>query len=66
MQMYKVGQLLKGTVLRDLPNGEMEEVEVQGTFMFRTDDPEEHIQDVVIELPCGKVQYIDEQYVRIV
>jgi len=31
--------------------------------MFRTDDPEEYIQDIVIRDEDGNTVYIDEQYV---
>jgi hypothetical protein len=32
--------------------------------MFRTDDPEEHIQDIVVRTHDGRTVYLDEQGVR--
>lgn len=55
--MFKIGQRIRGWVMND--NGEMELVE--GGFVFRTDDPEEYIQDIVVETVDGKYVYIDEQ-----
>lgn len=55
--MFKIGQRIRGWVMND--NGEMELVE--GGFVFRTDDPEEYIQDIVVETIDGKYVYIDEQ-----
>lgn len=57
--MYTKGQVLKGYIINDAG----EDVLVQGTYEFTTDDPEEMIQDVVLRLPCGKLQYVDEQYI---
>lgn len=53
---YKVGQIIVGHVL----NEDGDYVQVRGPFKFRTDDPEEYIQDIVIEVD-GKSVYIDEQ-----
>lgn len=58
--MYAKGQTLKGWIYDEAGN----EVEVQGTFEFRTDDPEEYIQDIVLRMPDGRLQYVDEQVVR--
>lgn len=38
-----------------------ERVEVRGTFVCMTDDPEEYIQDVIIRDEAGNIHYIDEQ-----
>lgn len=58
--MYEVGQRIKGWVLDDQGN----DVQIEGAFLFRTDDPEEHIQDIVIRTDDGKTVYIDEQEAR--
>lgn len=58
--MYAVGQMVKGWV----HNEDGEEVQVVGKFMFRTNDPEEYIQDIVIRTEDGKVVYVDEQCAR--
>jgi hypothetical protein len=58
--MYKVGDMVEGWVYNDRG----EEVQVVGAFMFRTNDPEEYIQDVVIRTADGKTVYIDEQDCR--
>lgn len=58
--MYEVGQRIKGWVMDDQGN----DVQVEGSFLFRTDDPEEHIQDIVIRTDAGKTVYIDEQEAR--
>jgi len=58
--MYTVGQLLQGETWTD----EGKEVVLTGTFLFRTDDPEEHIQDIVLLMPDGTKRYFDEQGVR--
>lgn len=55
----QVGDQVSGYVLDDSGN----EVLVTGAFMFRTDDPEETIQDIVIKTAEGKTVYIDEQCV---
>ena len=55
--MYTIGQTVRGYIIND----QGEDVLVEGTFEFRTNDPEEHIQDIVIRLPNGHLQYIDEQ-----
>ena len=58
--MFKTGETVQGYILDN--NGD--DVLVTGTFLFRTDDPEEYIQDIVIrEDGTGKTIYIDEQYV---
>jgi cbb3-type cytochrome oxidase cytochrome c subunit len=38
-------------------------VEVVGKFVLRTDDPEEMIQDIILDVN-GKTVYVDEQCVR--
>ena len=55
--MFEVGDLIEGYVYNDAG----ERVRVEGAFLFRTDDPEEYIQDVVIRTLEGKTVYIDEQ-----
>jgi len=57
--MFKVGEIVQGYVV----NARGEDELVTGTFMFRTDDPEEYIQDIVIRDEDGNTIYIDEQYV---
>ena len=57
---YTVGQRIVGSIIDDAGN----DVEVEGVFMFRTDDPEEHIQDIVIKTDDGQTVYIDEQDAR--
>lgn len=52
-------QTVRGYVYGD--NGDM--VLVEGEFMFRTDDPEEYNQDIVVRTKDGRVIYIDEQNV---
>lgn len=59
--MYQVGQRLKGAVLNE--DG-TEYVDVEGTYMFTTDDPGEMIQDVVIKTDDGRTVYVDEQDIR--
>ena len=67
-ECFEVGQRVRGTRLVDFINEDgyqdMKEVSVEGAFMFRTDDPEEYIQDVVIKTDDGEVVYIDEQDAR--
>ncbi len=58
--MYVVGQLLQGERYNEF--GQM--VVVTGTYLFTTDDPEEYIQDVVLEVPGAGPLYFDEQDVR--
>lgn len=55
--MFEVGQRVQGERWND--QGEIEMVE--GAFRFRTDDPEEHIQDIVITTDDGRTVYLDEQ-----
>lgn len=57
---FTIGQQVTGTVLDD----QGRDVTVTGAFMFRTDDPEEFIQDIVIRTADGAVVYIDEQEAR--
>lgn len=47
-------------------NADGRKVDVEGVFLFRTDDPEEYIQDIVIMDDDGMVWYIDEQDARYV
>jgi hypothetical protein len=51
-------------------NAEGEDVRCTGVYLFRTNDPEEYIQDIVIRLDEGQsttsaIQYCDEQDVRL-
>ena len=55
----QVGDTVSGYVLDERG----EEVLVTGAFQFRTDDPEEMIQDIVVKTADGKIVYIDEQCV---
>ena len=55
--MFNVGDQVQGYVI----NASGEDELVTGTFMFRTDDPEEYIQDIVIRTANGNLVYIDEQ-----
>ncbi len=55
--MYTVGQQLQGERWSD--QGEIEVL--VGTFCFRTDDPEEYIQDIVLDVPGRGRLYFDEQ-----
>lgn len=57
--MYEVGEMVEGWAYND--EGEM--VRFVGPFKFRTDDPEEYIQDIVITVN-GKSVYLDEQECR--
>ena len=58
--MYQVGDIVEGYVY----NEQGAEVQVIGAFMFRTDDPEEYIQDIVVRTPDGRTVYINEQDAR--
>lgn len=55
--MYKLGDRVEGTII----NAKGEDERVIGAFQFRTDDPEEFIQDIVIRTDDGALVYIDEQ-----
>ena len=58
--MFQVGDLIEGfeyTAAGD-------EVKVVGTYVCTTDDPEEMIQDIIIETEDGRTVYIDEQVAR--
>jgi hypothetical protein len=55
--MFKEGDMVTGWIYDH--QGEL--VRVEGAFLFRTDDPEEYIQDIVIRTADGRVVYIDEQ-----
>jgi hypothetical protein len=57
--MFKTGETVQGYVL----NARGEDELVTGTFLFRTNDPEEYIQDIVIREDDGNIVYIDEQNV---
>ena len=57
--MFNIGDQVQGYDI----NADGEDVLVTGTFMFRTDDPEEYIQDIVILTADGNLVYIDEQYI---
>lgn len=55
--MYMVGQIVSGYSF----NVDGEEVLYTGEFQFRTNVPEEYIQDIVIKLADGSLKYINEQ-----
>ena len=55
--MFEVGQIISGYIMADNGN----DVLVTGAFQFRTNDPEEYIQDIVIKTDTGRLIYIDEQ-----
>jgi hypothetical protein len=59
--MFQVGDMVQGYNY----DNEGNEVLVVGAFQFRTDDPEEYIQDIVIRTADGKTVYIDEQEARL-
>ena len=40
-------------------------VRVEGAVVSRTDDPEEYIQDYIIQDDAGAIHYCDEQEVRL-
>ena len=58
--MFQVGDLVKGLEY----NEDGDEVEVIGTFVARTDDPEEISQDIIIKTLDGRTVYVDEQVAR--
>lgn len=58
--MFQVGDIVQGYSYDDRG----EEVLVIGAFQFRTDDPEEYIQDIVVRTADGKTVYINEQEAR--
>lgn len=58
--MFQVGDLVKGIEYNEAGD----EVEVIGTFVARTDDPEEIIQDIIIKTSDGRTVYVDEQVAR--
>ena len=58
--MFQVGHLVEGLEY----DAEGKEVKVIGTFVTRTDDPEEMIQDIIIKTLDGRTVYIDEQVAR--
>lgn len=53
----QVGDQVSGYVIDETGK----DVLVTGAFQFRTDDPEETIQDIVVKTADGKIVYIDEQ-----
>lgn len=55
--MFNIGDQVQGYVI----NANDEDELVTGTFMFRTEDDEEYIQDIVILTADGDLVYIDEQ-----
>ena len=57
---YEVGQMVEGYVLDNAG----EYVQVIGSFVSRTDDDEEYIQDIIIRTADGNIVYIDEQDAR--
>lgn len=58
--MYTVGELLQGECFDE--NGEY--IVLTGTYLFTTDDPEEYIQDIVLDVPGRGRMYFDEQDIR--
>jgi hypothetical protein len=58
--MFQVGEMVQGYSYDARGN----EVLVVGAFMFRTDDPEEYIQDIIVRTHDGRTVYLDEQGVR--
>lgn len=58
--MFQVGDLVEGLEY----NAAGDEVKVIGTFVARTDDPEEIIQDIIIKTADGRTVYVDEQVAR--
>jgi hypothetical protein len=58
--VFNPGDLVKGFIY----TRNCERVAVTGEFLFRTDDPEEYIQDIVIRDKEGAIHYIDEQEAR--
>ena len=58
--MFQVGDLVEGFEYNEAGD----EVKVIGTFVTRTDDPEEMIQDIIIKTEDGRTVYIDEQVAR--
>jgi len=58
--MFQVGDLVKGLEYNEAGD----EVEVIGTFVARTNDPEEYIQDIIIKTEDGRTVYVDEQVAR--
>lgn len=57
--MYTPGQLMQGETY----DAAGEVIIMTGTFVLRTQDPEEYIQDIVLDVPgVGRV-YFDEQSV---
>lgn len=59
--MFKLGDRVSGSHYDDNGN----EVQVEGSFLSRTDDPEEMIQDIIIRTDDGRTIYLDEQVARI-
>lgn len=58
--MFQVGDLVEGLEYNEAGD----EVKVIGTFVSRTDDPEEIIQDIIIKTEDGRTVYVDEQVAR--
>ena len=58
--MFQVGDLVKGFEY----NAAGEEVEVIGSYVATTNDPEEYIQDIIVRTADGRTVYIDEQVAR--
>ena len=57
--MYQIGDMVEGTTYTNTGPEK-----VVGAFQFRTDDPEEYIQDIVVRTADGKTVYINEQDAR--
>lgn len=58
--MFQVGDLVKGLEYNEAGD----EVEVIGTYVATTNDPEEYIQDIIIKTEDGRTVYLDEQVAR--
>jgi len=57
----QVGDIVQGCRFTDNGDDEI----VIGAYMFRTNDPEEYIQDIVVRTADGQTVYLDEQTVRL-
>ena len=59
--MFKSGDDVAGYFTNDQGREEF----IVGEFLFRTNDPEKSIQDIVLLIPNGPRVYIDEQNARL-
>ena len=69
--MYEVGQMIEGYILGDITFDDQgyildtaDYVKVVGSFVSRTEDDEEYIQDIILQLADGSIVYVDEQDAR--